>query len=61
MLREIRGSGVRWAIYSDYTDDEEPELTFPRTHPQVWAYLQESFERLPDPRLPRRLWLLRRR
>lgn len=60
MLREIREKGVRWALYSDYTAGEEPELQFPNTHPEVWKYLQENFERVPVPRLPRRIWLLRR-
>jgi hypothetical protein len=60
MLREIRSAGVHWAVYSDYTAGEEPELQFPNTHPRVWAYLTESFERIPDPRLPRRIWLLHR-
>jgi hypothetical protein len=60
MLREIREAGVRWAVYTDYTAGEEPELQFPNTHPRVWSYLRESFERVPDPRLPRRVWLLRR-
>jgi hypothetical protein len=60
MLREIRQAGVRWAVYTDYTAGEEPELQFPNTHPRVWSYLRESFERVPDPRLPRRVWLLHR-
>lgn len=60
MLREIRAAGVHWAVYSDYTAGEEPELQFPNTHPRVWSYLQESFERVPTPRLPRRVWLLHR-
>ena len=60
MLREIRAAGVHWALYSDYTAGEATELQFPNTHPQVWGYLQESFERVPEPRLPRRVWLLHR-
>jgi hypothetical protein len=58
MLREIRTAGVRWAVYSNYTEDQPPELQFPNTHPRVWSYLQ-SCDRIPAPRLPRRIWLLR--
>jgi len=61
MLREIREKGVRWVIYSNYTENERPDLQFPSTHPRVWSYLQASFERVDDPLLPRRIWLLRRK
>jgi hypothetical protein len=61
MLREIREKGVRWVVYSDYAEDARPDLQFPSTHPRVWSYLQESFERVDDPSLPHRIWLLRRK
>jgi len=60
MRTEIQTAGVRLAVYTDYTAGEEPELVFPNTHPLVWSYLQESFRRIPDARLPRRVWLLER-
>jgi hypothetical protein len=61
MLREIREKDVRWLIYSDYSDSLHPALQFPRTHPRVWSHLQASFERVDDPLLPHRIWLMRRR
>jgi hypothetical protein len=60
MRSEIETAGVRVAVYTDYTAGEEPELQFPHTHPEVWRTLQDSFTRVPDPRLPRHVWLLER-
>jgi hypothetical protein len=60
MRNEIEAAGVRLAVYTDYTAGEEPELSFPHTHPLVWAYLQVSFVRIPNARLPHRVWLLER-
>jgi hypothetical protein len=61
MLREIREKGVRWVVYSNYTEGGSPDLQFPNTHPRVWSYLEEGFERIDDPGLPRRIWLLHRK
>jgi hypothetical protein len=59
MLREIQAARVRLAVYTGYVRGEDPELLFPKTHPEVWKYLQANFERVPDHDLPRRVRLLR--
>jgi hypothetical protein len=61
MLAEIRRHGVRFALFTDYEGGEEGMPAFADTHPRVWHYLSEDFERLRTPRLPKRLWLLERK
>jgi len=59
MLREVRAARVRWAVYTDYTEEgDDPDLVFPKTHPEMWSYLEANFERVPDRGLPRRVRLL---
>jgi hypothetical protein len=45
MLDEMKARKVRWAIVTDYAVDGREELRFARTHPRVWSYLEEEFER----------------
>jgi hypothetical protein len=44
MLRELVEHRVRWAlIHTRAATDGRPDLRFPSTHPEVWAYLEREF------------------
>jgi hypothetical protein len=45
MLRELVDHHVRWAlVHTRAATDGRPDLRFPSTHPEVWAYLEREFQ-----------------
>jgi hypothetical protein len=60
MLREMQEKNVQWALVRDATLDNQRELRFSQTRPQLWDYLMGEFERIPASDLPHRLALLRK-
>jgi len=60
MLREMQEKNVQWALVRDATLDNQRELRFSQTRPQLWDYLMGEFERIPASELPHRLALLRK-
>jgi hypothetical protein len=61
MLRELQANQVRWALIGAYAMQGGEELTLAETHPKVWSYLMQEFERIPSGELPRRFLLLHKR
>lgn len=47
MLEEIGQSGVRLAVIEEHALDGREDLRFSRTHPRIWAHLQQTFTKLP--------------
>jgi hypothetical protein len=61
MLRELQAHRVRWALIGAYARQGGEELTLAQTHPKVWLYLMQEFDRVPSGELPRRFLLLHKR
>jgi hypothetical protein len=59
MLRELEH--VRWALVDVRAIGGDPEMRLELSHPRVWRWLVESFERLPLPGAPDSIVLLRRK
>lgn len=61
LVRESERAGIGWALAGDHDVDGSGDFRFRSTHPILCAYLRDSFESVPDPRLPPHYELLRRR
>src|SRR5882724_7999276 len=61
MLGELKARDVRWALIATYPMPGSDELRFFNAYPQVWKYLEASFERVKTPDMPRRLRLYHKR
>jgi len=59
MLREL--AAVRWAILDVRPIGGDPRMRLEISHPRVWRWLLDSFERVPLPGLPDRIVCLRRK
>jgi hypothetical protein len=59
MIRTLEDAGVDHVLIWDMTLGSEA-LRFRNSHPRVWAYLDERFERVQDRRLAPAILLLQR-
>jgi len=59
MLRELEP--VRWALVDVRAIGGDPDMRLELSHPRVWRWLVESFERVPLPGAPDSIVLLRRK
>jgi hypothetical protein len=59
MLRELER--VRWALVDVRAVGGDPKMRLELSHPRVWRWLVESFERVPLPGVPDSIVLLRRK
>ncbi len=59
MLRELRD--VRWAVLDTRPIGGDARMRLENSHPRVWRWVMESFERQPLPGVPDSVLLLRRK
>ncbi len=59
MLREL--ADVRWAVLDTRPIGGDPRMRLETSHPRVWNWVTESFERVPLPGAPESVLFLRRK
>jgi len=61
ILADLEAKRVRFLFIVEAAVDNRRDLKFQSTHPRVWSYALERFERIPTPSLPTNYFLFRRR
>jgi hypothetical protein len=57
-IRDLQMHNVRWAIVADYPLDGIEKRRFSKTHPILWNYLVNNFEKIDSSGLPKETYLL---
>ena len=61
VLRQMEEKNVRWAVVADVLVDGHPEQALSRSHPLLWAYLNDHFEKVTNEGLRPGYFLLKRK